>query len=117
MKLNPDVFLAAAEIVFRASRSRNSFDKYLAYCCHALEDALGEAHKQTPEGLWGYVKSIDSDYHVRFFERHFKPRILPSDATFCGWWGNDRVRRNTDSRIFALLLCKEMIESKNEPLV
>jgi len=87
MKLDPEVYRNAAEILEEGKDTR--------FCCWALLFAEFPRHEGT----------LIKTKHLKAFARVFEPEIHQGI-----WWGiQDR-----ESRIIALLLMADMVESENK---
>ncbi len=93
MKLNPDIFLQAAENVFLCGGE---------YCCNEIRD------------LGWLLSNRSARAELKFFVSWFQPDPLPANAASDGWWGpiNGYIDENTEARILALLLTYEIANAR-----
>ena len=95
-KLNPEVFEYAA-VLLEVGAAK--------YACNAVADAER-------------FVDMDGGDHGILFKELFKPKRLPADAKYNGWWGNsycvnpDVQQRRLEARILALLLTAQICEDQ-----
>lgn len=101
-KLNPDIFILAAEQIHNYGISLDN------YCCHTLKSICREKHISAKP----YLKILqrfmptDKEWEEEFpwHAHHIKPinRV---------WWCRNFNSAHDEYRIFALLLCAEMLNN------
>ena len=93
---NHEVFEHAAELLDSGA---------CGYACYAVRDAARDFDSE-------------SGAHNDLFEELFRPKRVPADAKYNGWWGNsycvdpDVQRRRKEARILALLLAAQIYKDQ-----
>jgi len=112
MKINPEIFLKAAELQF--DYFLNQLNLSNRYSCLNIKQTIRRELSFNPVfSIPGYYRLCDeqSDIYIDLYSSYFKPNNV---SKYECWWDDDNPKANNEARILALLLMYEIAKDLNK---